>query len=119
MIDILVVVRRLDDAVECIAPLASLGYAFIDYPQNTERRFFRKGLPRTHHLHIVAQDSAELPDHLDFRDALRADPELHRQYQELKHELARRYKNDRATYSERKGAFVIQALEEYRRDYSV
>jgi hypothetical protein len=29
-------------------PLSDLGYAFINHPQNTARRFFRKGQPRAH-----------------------------------------------------------------------
>ena len=114
IIDTMVVVRHLDDATQCIAPLQTLGYTFIDYAQNIDRRFFRKGMPRTHHLHIVASDSPPLIDHLDFRDALRADPALRRQYQELKHTLTARYEHDRAKYSERKSAFIEQALKKSR-----
>ena len=114
IIDIMVVVRHLDDAVACIAPLQALGYAFIDYPQNVDRRFFRKGLPRTHHLHIVAEGSRSLADHLDFRDALRADPALRQQYQALKRALAGKHRRDRAQYSERKGAFIGETIRVWR-----
>jgi GrpB-like predicted nucleotidyltransferase (UPF0157 family) len=114
IIDIMVVVRHLDDAVACIAPLQGLGYAFIDYPQNVDRRFFRKGLPRTHHLHIVAEGSQSLADHLDFRDALRADPALRQGYRELKHALAAKHRRDRAQYSERKGTFIGETLRTWR-----
>ncbi|MBN1976696.1 MAG: GrpB family protein [Anaerolineae bacterium] len=111
IIDTMVVVRRLDDAVACIAPMQELDYAFIDYPENTDRRFFRKGKPRTHHLHIVEEGSRSLIEHLAFRDALRADAGLRREYQELKHALRAKYKHDRATYSESKGAFVKKVLD--------
>ena len=114
VIDILVTVRRLEDAAACIAPLQKLGYTFIDYPQNTERRFFRKGLTRTHHLHIVEQGHPEQRDHLDFRDALRSDVQLLADYQALKTGLAERYRHDRARYSEMKTAFVRQALARWR-----
>ncbi len=118
IIDIMVTVRQLEDAIACIAPLRSLGYAFIDYPQNTDRRFFRKDSPRpagcgtfrTHHLHIVEQNSASLVDHLAFRDALRVSSELREQYATLKAELAAGHKDDRATYSERKSAFIESVL---------
>jgi GrpB-like predicted nucleotidyltransferase (UPF0157 family)/predicted kinase len=110
VIDILLVVPKLDDVIECIGPLSDLGYAFIDYAQNTERRFFRKGVPRTHHVHIVAQGNAELHDHLAFRDALRADPQLRDQYATLKFDLAERHRNDRAQYSESKTEFVRRVL---------
>jgi GrpB-like predicted nucleotidyltransferase (UPF0157 family)/predicted kinase len=114
IIDIMVVVRHLDDAVSCIASLEGLGYTFVDYPDNVDRHFFRKGVPRTHHLHIVAAGSQSLADHLDFRDALRAQSELRQQYQELKHTLAQKHKHDRAKYSESKGAFVEESLARWR-----
>ena len=113
VIDILVTVRQLDDASACIAPLQELGYTFVDYPQNTDRRFFRKGLPRTHHLHIVEQGSAFHRDHIDFRDALLAEPALCEEYRQLKAELAEKYKNDRAKYSESKGEFVNRVIAEW------
>ena len=111
VIDILLVVRQLADYTACIAPLQNIGYAFIDYPQNVDRKFFRKGQPRTHHLHIVAQDNAELRDHLIFRDALRANPELRDEYTALKYDLANRFKTDRAHYSDSKTQFVRHVIE--------
>ena len=114
IIDTLIVVSHLDEAARCIEPLQVLGYTFVDYPQNTDRRFFRKGVPRTHHLHIVAEGSQILADHLEFRDALRADPALRQQYQDLKRALSTQYEHDRAKYSERKGAFVADVLARWR-----
>ncbi|MBN1992663.1 MAG: GrpB family protein [Anaerolineae bacterium] len=114
VIDTMVVVAHLADAARCIAPLQTLGYTFVDYPQNTDRRFFRKGVPRTHHLHIVAAGSQSLADHLGFRNALRADPQLRQEYRELKRTLSTKYKNDRARYSESKGAFVEKVLAKWK-----
>lgn len=111
VIDIMLVVRQLADFVDCIAPLQKLGYSFIDYPQNVDRKFFRKGEPRTHHLHIVAADNAELRDHLIFRDALRADTTLRDEYAALKYDLANRFKTDRAHYSDSKTQFVRSVIE--------
>ena len=114
IIDIMVVVRRLEDAVGCIAPLRELGFAFINHPQNRDRRFFRKdarrsdgrGSYRTHHLHIVEEGSDSLHDHLAFRDALRANATWRQEYAELKTGLASEHNQDRATYSELKSTFV-------------
>lgn len=107
IIDIMIVVRQLDDAAQCIAPLKELGYTFIDHPENVDRRFLRKGHhPHTHHAHIVEQDSPALKDHLAFRDALRSDPQRREQYAALKYELANRHKHDRAMYTESKTEFV-------------
>jgi GrpB-like predicted nucleotidyltransferase (UPF0157 family)/predicted kinase len=113
IIDIMVAVRRLEDAIACIAPLRKLDYAFIDHPQNIDRRYFRKGFPRTHHLHIVEEDSASLHEHIAFRDALRASPSWRQEYADLKTELASQHKEDRATYSEKKSAFVARVSRSY------
>ncbi len=110
IVDIMVAVRRLEDAIACIPPLRRLGYLFVDYPQNTDRRFFKKGKPRTHHLHIVEAGSDSLRRHLAFRDALRADPALCRAYAALKRDLANRFQTDRAAYTENKTAFIERAL---------
>jgi GrpB-like predicted nucleotidyltransferase (UPF0157 family)/predicted kinase len=110
IVDILIVVPRLADAVECLGPLSDLGYAFLDFPQNTERRFFRKGQPRTYHVHIVETDSAELREHLAFRDALRTNSGWRDQYAVLKYDLANRHRNDRAQYSKSKTEFVRRIL---------
>jgi GrpB-like predicted nucleotidyltransferase (UPF0157 family) len=110
VIDILITVRRLEDAITCIAPLSMLGYHFVDYPENTGRRFFRKGAPRTHHVHIVAEGGAQHLDPIEFRDALRADPAMREAYHRLKDELAARYPQARARYSEAKGGFIQEVL---------
>ena len=111
IIDIMMEVRRLEDAQECIAPLLALGYTFIDHPENIDRRFFRKGQPRTHHLHIVEQSSQTLFDHLKFRDALRGDPALKERYRQLKATLTVQYRYERAAYTKNKTAFVRSVLD--------
>ncbi len=110
IIDIMIAVRQLGDAIECIGPLSDRGYAFNDHPQNVDRRFFRKGQPRTHHVHFVAAGSTELRVHLAFRDALRTHPEWRDQYAALKYALADRYRNDRVQYTESKTDFVSRVL---------
>jgi GrpB-like predicted nucleotidyltransferase (UPF0157 family) len=111
IIDILVTVRDLDrDAVECIAPLSTLGYAFVDYPQNTERRFFRKGRPRSHHIQIVDEGSEVARAYLAFRDALRADATLREEYAALKRATQAELRLDRAEFGARKSAFIQRVL---------
>ncbi len=110
IIDIMVTVQKLDFARDCIAPLAELGYIFVDHPQNIDRRFFKKGTPRTHHLHIVESGSDAEWRHLAFRDALRADNPLRNDYAALKKELAERFKNDRPAYTDAKTEFIEGVL---------
>ena len=110
IIDILVTVPALERAAHLVAPLRALGYAFIDYPQNRARRFFCKGAPRSHHIHVVEQGGAEHLDKLAFRDALRADQELRAEYRQLKLAAASALRTERAAYGERKSELVRRVL---------
>ncbi len=53
---------------------------------------------------------AELRRHLVFREALRADPGLVKEYAALKQELARRFRNDREAYTLAKSDFIEAVL---------
>ena len=110
IIDVLIIIHSLDAAADCIEPLARLGYAFIDYPQNSDRRFFRKGKPRTHHIQIVEQHSPAARAYIKFRDVLRRDVFLRKEYAALKGASQRELKDQRALYGERKTALVKRAL---------
>lgn len=116
IIDILVGVRRLDDAQQCIAPLQRIGYEYVpEYEVSLpERRYFRKGSPRTHHLHMVEVGSDFWERHLLFRNYLRTHPEAARAYEELKRDLAVRHGADREAYTEGKTPF-IRAVEDLAR----
>jgi len=110
IIDIIVAVRRLIDAGECIEPLQSIGYEYVPEfeVELPERRFFRKGLPeaRIHHIHMIELTSDFWERHLLFRDYLRTHPEVAQQYYRLKKELAARYGSDREAYAEAKTPFI-------------
>ena len=110
IIDILITVNQLDNAIPCIQPLRELGYAFIDYPQNTDRRFFRKGTPRAYHIHIVEHDSPSARAYVQFRAALLSDAGLRQEYLQLKQESLQKFKYRRALYGERKGVLIRKAL---------
>ncbi len=109
VIDILVAVDdlRLED-VEVV--LTRLGYVHVPIG-NPERLFFRKGMPRTYHVHVVRQGGEEHRRHLLFRDRLFAHPEEAAEYQELKEELARRFREDREAYTDGKDRFIRSILE--------
>jgi GrpB-like predicted nucleotidyltransferase (UPF0157 family) len=110
IIDIMVAVSHLADAEECIEPLQGMGYEYapkleVSMPQ---RRYFDKGPPggRTHHLHMVELASEFWQRHLLFRDFLRDHPQVAREYDQLKRELAARYGSDRVGYTEAKTPFI-------------
>jgi GrpB-like predicted nucleotidyltransferase (UPF0157 family)/predicted kinase len=111
VIDLLVTVSDLQPGSFYAPYLQPLGYVFHDHPENTDRRYFSKGTPHTHHLHIVEAESPALDVHLRFRNALRARPDLLETYAQTKRALAARYPDDRAAYTEAKSACVQEILD--------
>ncbi len=113
IIDILIGVRDLEVADECILPLVKLGYAYFPGPEDTmpERRYLdRRDEGDSFHLHMVAQGGEFWQRHLAFRDYLRAHPETATEYDRLKRDLAERFRDDREGYTNAKGDF-IRAIE--------
>jgi GrpB-like predicted nucleotidyltransferase (UPF0157 family) len=114
IIDIMIGLHQLDDAVECIPRLQSLGYQYVPEFEAAipERRFFRKGPDeaRSHHIHMVERASDFWERHLLFRDYMRAHPEEAWRYQQLKQELAARFGSDRDGYSHAKAPFIQAVL---------
>ncbi len=63
-----------------------------------------------HHLYLCAEGAAELLRHLGFRDRLRQDSDLCREYRDLKTTLAKEFRDDRTGYSEAKSPFILRVL---------
>lgn len=109
IIDIMVGVRRLADADNCIEPLAAVGYQY--HPQHEaempDRRYFdvQTGT-RDAHLHMVEFGGPFWRRHIAFRDYLRTHPEALRRYDLLKRELAQRFGSDREGYTNAKTEFI-------------
>ncbi len=85
-IDIAVGATTLDLPPDAVAGLEGLGFAFAeDELRSWEQRYRRgTGVPWEAVVHVVEWGGAHWNDFLRFRDALRADPELVREYEELK-----------------------------------
>ena len=117
-LDILVGIRRLEDAKACVGPLADIGYEYVpEYEAEIpDRRYFHKGpaVARTHHLHMVEFGGAFWTRNLLFRDWLRTHPEDARRYAALKYDLARRYRDDREAYTDAKTEFIEGIVEKAR-----
>ena len=97
-------------ASECIDVLTTAGYVHRGEQGIPGREFFRRGNPRSYHLHLTTIDSPFWRDHLTFRNRLRADAALRDAYAALKHELAARFPRDREAYIEAKAPFVNDIL---------
>lgn len=117
IIDIMVGLRSLDDARHCIPVLETIGYEYVPKYEIVmpERRYFRKGSPRskrTHHLHMVETASEFWERHLLFRDYLREHEETAGDYYELKKALAERFRFDLGAYTDAKTDFIQQVVEQ-------
>lgn len=110
VIDIAIGVREVADGVPCITPMVALGYECRGEGGVPGRIYFRKGQPRSHHIHLVPHDGAFWREHMTFRDLLRARPDLVEEYARLKRELAARYGADRIGYTDAKTPFIQSAL---------
>ena len=110
VLDIMAGVKQLEDAPVYQAPLAAIGYEYIAHAGIPNDHVFGKGVMQTHFLHIVEYGSGEWTRNLYFRDALRSDPNLAREYEVLKVELARKFSNSRAGYTAAKSAFIRKVI---------
>lgn len=111
IVDILVGVDELESSRSCFEPLEGLGYLYAPYLPE-QMHWFCKPHPnrRTHHLHLVPTGSERFREELAFRDLLRANPETAARYASLKHDLAKRFAEDREAYTEAKTDFIRRAL---------
>jgi len=106
IIDIMVAVHHLPDAIECIEPLKKIGHEYSAEQEALipERRYFRKGPSdisnKHYHLHMVEQTSDFWEKHLLFRNCLRAHTNIAQQYYQLKKESAARHGSNREAYTE-------------------
>ena len=91
---------------EYIAALKQIGYEHKGAYGIPGRNYFRRGVPRTHHVHLFNWSSDLWQDHVLFRDYLRAHPDVAREYDTLKRELAAMYLQDKEKYTDAKGPFV-------------
>ena len=110
IIDIAASIRKIEDARQCVAPLESVGYEYKGENGIPERHFFVKGIPRKFHLHFVVKDGELWRNYIKFRDRLRENAELKNEYARLKKDLAKRFEQDRAAYTESKKPFIERVL---------
>ncbi|AET60208.1 GrpB family protein [Paenibacillus terrae] len=94
--------------------LLRIKYEYVHKPDFPERAFFRRGEwgAGTHHLHIYKYQGKHWANHLLFRDYLKTHPESLSEYDALKKELAQQFKYDRLAYTEAKGPFIRQVIEQ-------
>jgi GrpB-like predicted nucleotidyltransferase (UPF0157 family) len=104
IIDMLAGVRDLEEARAAEEPLAALGYAYREH--RPEAHLF---VTHDYGAHLTEPGSDLWRERLAFRDALRSDPELRREYEEWKLAHLSRDPSGHA-YTEIKTPFVAQVL---------
>ncbi len=114
IIDIMLGGLSLEAVESRIKGLESLGYEYLPQHEQVmpQRRFCAKPVPRPRHFHLhgVVIGDAFWNEHLAFRDALRANEALARQYQALKQRLAAEFGDDREGYIHSKSGFIAHVL---------
>lgn len=116
IVDIQIAVRSLDEMkVIAITALEKMDYVYWADNPDTERMFFAKGMPpfgekRTHHIHIVEPTSNHWEEKILFRDYLIAHPDVAKEYEQLKIQLAQQHTVDREQYADAKSEFVKKVL---------
>lgn len=110
IIDIMVSVDVLEDVREYNDIMRGLEYHNVPVDDDVERIFYVKGMPRTHHLHIVPKGTWSHWKHILFRDFLRSHPEERERYGDLKRESARRFPYDRQAYVDSKEEIIEMIL---------
>ena len=110
VLDMIIGVARLKDALLCQAPLEALDYDYIAHAGLPNDHVFGKGLARTHFIHVVEHGSTEWANPLLFRDKLRKDAKLAHEYERLKEELEERFGNNPAAYTSEKLRFIREVI---------
>ena len=118
VIDLMIGVDDIERAGPAVAGLINLGYEYIPEfeSQLPDRRYFRRGTPDTHHVHMVPMSSDYFEEHLLFRDWLRAHPQAAQEYGKLKRGLAGRFPDDRDAYRAGKIPFIDTVVAAARRE---
>ena len=118
VIDLMLGVDDIERAGPAVAALINLGYEYVPEfeSQLPDRRYFRRGTPDTHHVHMVPVSSDFFEEHLLFRDWLRAHPQAAEEYGKLKRGLAGRFPNDRDAYRAGKVPFIDTVVAAARRE---
>ncbi len=110
VLDILAGHPRGTSVDEYVAHLERAGYEHRGNAGIPDHQFFRRGQPRAYHIHLVEKGGRLWKEYLAFRDSLRANAAVARQYRDLKQALAARFPRDREAYIQGKAAFVAEVI---------
>ena len=121
IIDILLVVKSLDEVDEIEKILINYNYTNMGKQGIEDRYFFPKGSDdaRTHYVHMVATKSNTYYNQLLFKKYLLEHEEYIEEYCKLKQELALKYADDRKQYTANKSSFINNVIELAKEEYNI
>jgi GrpB-like predicted nucleotidyltransferase (UPF0157 family) len=111
LVDILIVVPR-KNMDEISNTLQELGYEFRPLASNDDRYFFRYttstsfGYEQRYNLHLTFPESGEAQRMISFRDYLRKNSAKVKEYEDIKKDAVRRFKEEGKKYRDYKEEFV-------------
>ncbi|MBI9011379.1 MAG: GrpB family protein [Clostridiales bacterium] len=122
-IDILMIVKDIKAIDELNDLMEKHGFIAKGEAGIEGRRYFYKTLDtdvfkETHHIHVYEQGNPKYQEELLFRDYLRIDNQVMRDYQALKTTLSKKYSNDPRLYTEAKASFIQQIIKVARLHYN-
>lgn len=112
ILDIAVEIKNFQSGEKISDKLKRLGYTYAGTNILPDRHYLIKGEPRTHQIHMYQSGSEYLQEQLIFRDYLRKNTEVRKEYQQLKMQLAKANKTDKHKYAEEKTTFIQSILKE-------
>jgi len=111
IVDIQISVASLEPVDPFRVPLEALGFAWRrDNPDRNKRYFREKPGTRRTHIHVVRAGSWREQFALLFRDYLRGHPNDRKEYEAVKRELAKEYRNDRVRYTDGKSDILWEMM---------
>jgi GrpB-like predicted nucleotidyltransferase (UPF0157 family) len=111
IIDILVGLKSFDQINQVIIKMQETGYIYAHWAGIPNDYTFRKGENITTHLiHIVEYGKNNWIHNFKFRDTLKNNPFLLKEYEQLKEDLAQKYLDSREKYTEGKGKFILAVV---------
>ena len=113
IVDIAIGVQDLDDIKPYFSKLAEL-YTIKENYDNNEILLIDEDEKETYFLiHVMLINNIRYKNMIAFRDILNSNPSILKQYEDLKIELAKKYSDDRKTYTKSKNAFIQDILKKH------
>ena len=108
IVDILVVV----ESISKVDHLDFNGYEVKGENGISGRRYFQKDKngKRLLHIHIYEKNHAAINSHILFRDSLKANKKLAKEYENLKIKLAIKFSGDKVSYTNAKAEFISNII---------